>query len=64
MARQVGVEEVTRQERKQDCGCGCGGDSCGAARQEVIMVGFPKGIAAKEGQPGQCGCDGSCGCRG
>lgn len=80
MVGQVELKEVIRQEHKQDCGCGCGGafcgtarqdcgcgcggDHCGAVRQELVLVGFPKGIAAKEGQLGQCGCDGSCGCRG
>lgn len=63
MAGQVRVEEVTTQMPRQECGCGCGGTVCGSARQEVVLVGFPKGIAAKEGQLGQCGCDGSCGCR-
>lgn len=60
MARQVRVEEVTKQEPQQDCGCGCGGSLCGTARHEVILVGFPKAVTAKESNTGQCDCGCEC----
>ena len=60
MAGQARVEEVTRQERKKDCGCGCGGALCGSAPQEVILVGFPKVVASKEAKAGQCDCGCEC----
>ena len=34
MAGQTKVEEMTAPESKQDCGCGCGGASCGSATQD------------------------------
>ncbi len=60
MAGQVQLKEMTPQERKQDCGCGCGGALCGATHQEVVWVGFGKPVALKEGKAGQCNC--GCGC--
>lgn len=60
MARQVQIKEVTKPELKQDCGCGCGGALCGAARQQVIWVGSRKSEVAQETKTGQCNC--GCGC--
>ena len=34
MVEQVRVQELTTQERKQDCGCGCGGGQCGGAKND------------------------------
>ena len=34
MVEQVSVQELATPENKQDCGCGCGGDSCGTASQD------------------------------
>ncbi len=66
MAGQAQLKEITGQERKEDCGCGCEGAPCGTAHQEMILVGFPRPAAAKEVKAGQCGCgcDGECGCGG
>ena len=60
MAGQAKIEELTTQEHRQDCGCGCGGTLCGTARQELIWVDSPKAVAAKETAAGECDC--SCGC--
>ena len=34
MVEQIRVQELITREQKQDCGCGCGGSSCGAAQQD------------------------------
>jgi len=55
MVEQIRVQELNIPEQKQDCGCGCGGSSCGSAtndcgcgcggsacgtaQQELVLVG-------------------------
>ena len=34
MVEQIRVQELTTQEQKQYCGCGCGGSSCGTAKND------------------------------
>ena len=34
MAEQDRVQGLTAQEKNQDCGCGCGGGLCGAAKSD------------------------------
>lgn len=34
MVEQAGIHGINQPEEKQDCGCGCGGDSCGPDGQE------------------------------
>lgn len=60
MTGQVRVEEVTREEHKQDCGCGCGGALCGTTHQEVIWVSPEKAMAAKKARAEQCDCGCEC----
>ena len=64
MVEQIRVQELTTLEQKQDCGCGCGGSSCGTAQQELVLVSssqvaeMRRNVASSDG-----GCDGSCGCQ-
>lgn len=60
MAGQVRVEEMTGQQPKQDCGCGCGGALCGTTRQQVILEGFTRPATALKGKASRCDC--GCGC--
>lgn len=61
MAGEAKIEEMTREERKQECGCGCGGALCGTARQEATWVDAEKAMAARGTRADQCDC--GCGCR-
>ena len=78
MVEQVRVQELTPQAQKQDCGCGCGGascggndcgcgcggNSCGTAQQVLVLV--DSGQVAemrKKAASNGGGCDGSCGCQ-
>jgi len=38
MSEPVTAQELNIQEQKRDCGCGCGGDSCGNTWQELVWV--------------------------
>ena len=63
MVEQVRAQELTTQEPKQDCGCGCGGSQCGTVQQELVLVDAAQVAemrqrAVSDGR----GCDGSCGC--
>ena len=60
MVEQVQINKLTRQERKQDCGGGCGGGQCGSGTGNVIQLGGVKASAAKVAKADQCGC--GCGC--
>lgn len=76
MAGQTKVEEMTAPESKQDCGCGCGGASCGSATQdcgcgcggsacesvarEVVLVGALAGPEASGSGAQECDCGCEC----
>ncbi len=78
MVEQIRVQELTTEEQKQDCGCGCGGSLCGAARndcgcgcggesgttqQELVLVDSAQVAEMRQqAASNSCGCDGSCGC--
>ena len=64
MVEQIRVQELTTLEQKQDCGCGCGGSSCGTAQQVLVLVDSAK-VAEMRQQAASNGggCDGSCGCQ-
>ena len=67
MVEQIRVQEVTTHEQRQDCGCGCGGDSCGSTQQELVLIGALRVAEVRQQAAGNtcgCGCDGSCGCLG
>ena len=63
MIEQVRVQELTTQEQKKDCGCGCGGSMCGTAQQELVWVDSAQVAGMKQRVVSNFyGCDGSCGC--
>ena len=64
MVEPVGAQEVTTPELKQDCGCGCGGWSCGTAQQELVLVDSAQVAEMRQKAASNGGgCDGSCGCQ-
>ena len=63
MVEQVRVQELTDQEPKQDCGCGCGGSLCGTTQQELVLVDAAQVAELRQRAASNGGgCDGSCGC--
>ena len=76
MAGQARVEGLTLHDRKQDCGCGCGGSlcetashdcgcgcggiACGAETQEIVFVGAVADRAQGASAAKQCDCGCDC----
>ena len=61
MVEQVRVQELTSQEQKPDCGCGCGGSLCGTTQQELVLVDSAQ-VAEMRQQAASNTCECGCSC--